>query len=104
MKKTFFTLVFSSVITLASFGQTTVSLANTKISSFNGNQQLIDTGSGFINIVPYSNRNKQFILKVMCKRVESVQFSSKTAYKLNEDSSINFIWNGKPTILTIKTY
>ncbi|MET4082759.1 oligosaccharide 4-alpha-D-glucosyltransferase [Pedobacter sp. UYP30] len=46
----------------------------------------------------------RFTLQVMGKRIKSVQFSSTTNYKIVGNSTIDFLWTGKPVSFTIRTF
>ena len=49
-------------------------------------------------------RKTRFQLEVMGKRIKSVRFSKETDYEIIGDTSINFMWTGRPVALTIQTF
>jgi oligosaccharide 4-alpha-D-glucosyltransferase len=69
------------------------------------------TGTGYqITIVPKHliNKQKHFRLLMPGKHIKSVSFSSKTNYSLTcgnsgETNGVDFDWNGKPLVLTVKS-
>jgi oligosaccharide 4-alpha-D-glucosyltransferase len=69
------------------------------------------TGTGYqITIAPKHliNKQKHFRLVIPGKQFKSVSFSNKTNYSLTRDNSgetngVDFDWNGKPLVLTVKS-
>jgi alpha-glucosidase (family GH31 glycosyl hydrolase) len=62
-----------------------------------------------ISIIPKHliGRTKNFKLIIANRQFDAISFSNKTAYTIavnaNGDKEIDFKWNGKPLVLTIKT-